>query len=142
MYFLFRDKGESACLLPEILSLLEDCICQETEGLARMGLGAFANLVNTATSSDPTDATLDLLCSRVTMCLAANCCLDFGSAGSLRLSRDTPPEVSDAMKECPLALRRSALHSNSLSPREEHLDAMVKTPYGQGIIIEVCLILD
>ena len=136
MYFLFREKGDSAHLLPEILSLLEDCICQETEILARMGLGALGSLLLTAASAESGEATIDLLCSRISICISANRCLDFGSAGALRLSRDTPQEAVEGMNECPLAQRRAAMQS-PLSPRDALLDAVVKTSYGQGTVVDV-----
>jgi len=137
MYFLFREKGESAHLLPEILSVMEDCIFQEIECLARMGLNILGSLFSTAATTEPTDATMDLLCSRVAMCIAANRCIEFASAWTLRLSRDTPPEVADGMKECPIAKRRVALLAHSMSPRDGDIDAVVNSPYGQGTIIEV-----
>lgn len=136
LYFAFRDKSDEAQLLPEILSLTEECICQETESLARIGQTAFGSLILSAVADTASEATINSICERLCACLEANLCLDFQSAGPLKLSRDTPVEVAVKMSSCPLAARRATLES-PLTPREDCIDTVVQTPYGPGTIIEV-----
>ena len=144
LYSEFQAKSDSAQLLPEILCLLEDCICQEIESLSRIGLLVFNSLAQSICSlprkdyCDGYDAPLDMICDRLCACLGGNFCLDFGEAGSIRLSREMPLEILDKMTVCPVAARRLARESNFFDEQDlACVDSIVDTPYGPGRVVEV-----
>ena len=146
LYLEFRGNSDAAQLLPEILCLLEDCVCQEVESLARIGLLVFNMLAQSMCTMPRGDVAElpsapvldDLICDRLCACLGSNLCLDFGEAGSVRLSRESPAEILDQMKVCPLTARRSARESDFSDEQDlASLDQIVITPYGQGRVVEV-----
>ena len=160
LYQQFQDKGESVPLLPDLMTMLESCICQDTESLAKMGLHTYSNLVlslgetiGAGYGEDGDDeenksvllsigielGTADLLCFRLCACLRRNLCLDFGMVGNLTFSRDSPPEIIGCFSECPLASRRRAKEGGS-TPEDRSMNSLgslVLTPFGEGSIIQV-----
>ena len=160
LYLMNRSKDRAVPLLPEMITLLDGCICQETESLAKMSTLALTTLLlslgqDAGGHSDDAPAVsaqhVDLVCTRVSRLISSNLCLDFGDAGSVVLrSEQIPDQVQRLVAACPLAERRrlrggsgskGPSYSRSASfVRVEDLSApgtAVKTPFGQGSVEEV-----
>ena len=75
----------SPVLLPDLITIIEGCICQESEILARIGMRAWNELISSLKGKMDVE-TLDLVCSRLLRCSLANLCIDFGDAGKLSFS--------------------------------------------------------
>jgi brefeldin A-inhibited guanine nucleotide-exchange protein len=75
----------SPTLLPDLISIIESLVCQESEVLARIGMKAWNELI-TALKSKMNEETMNLVCSRLLRCVLANLCRDFGEAGKLCLN--------------------------------------------------------
>lgn len=143
MYFKFRDKSDQAHLLADLLGMLEDCICQDTEVLAKMALQSFHQLLirlGQDSSVKMSSDSLDLICSKLCNCLVRNFILDFGRLGVLDFIADTPVQIVSAYEECPISKRRRSKeeqvhHLSSSSTDQENVNC---SPFGDGIIMEVC----
>lgn len=151
LYQMFREKSESVGLLPDMIAMLESCICQETESLARMGARTLNDLV-LSLGNEINTTTADLCCNRLSECLIKNLCLDFGDAGFLELVEITPGEVKSVLSECPLVARKRAkedpLHWGSISSavtsgsgKKNNIGVgeFVVTAYGDGKLIKSSL---
>ena len=137
LYQMFKEKSESVSLLPDMMSMLESCVCQDTESLARMGLLTLDELIislKVSNESSLPQATVDLVCDRLTSCLYKNLCLDFPDAGNITFDVRSPSYVLDYVRECPLSLRKRSKEDNS---NREGVGASLNTAYGQGQIIKL-----
>lgn len=113
----------SPTLLPDLISIIESCVCQESEVLARIGMKAWNELMSALKSKMNVD-TLNLVCSRLLRCVLANLCRDFGDAGMLSVNVSAlkgsdsntqwlnqlvvPPNIVKLLIDtpCPIAARR------------------------------------
>ena len=137
LYQMFKEKSESVSLLPDMMTMLESCVCQDTESLARMGLNTLDELIISLKISDECAlprATIDLVCSRLTTCLYKNLCLDFPDAGHITFDSRSPSYVLDNVRECPLSMRKRSKEDNN---NREGVGAILKTAYGQGSVNKV-----
>jgi hypothetical protein len=83
MLCMLRDTNTlSPTLLPDLISIIESCVCQENEVLARHGIKAWNDLL-TALKTKMDGETLSLICDRLLRCVLSNLCRDFGEAGKL-----------------------------------------------------------
>lgn len=83
MLCMLRDTNTlSPTLLPDLISIIESCVCQENEVLARNGMKAWNDLL-VALKSKMDGDTLSLVCDRLLRCVLSNLCRDFGEAGKL-----------------------------------------------------------
>jgi len=125
LFLAHEPVDERLLILPELLSMIEGCICQETETLSRMGMGTFADLVLGLGKMDADTA--DLVCSYVVSIIMKNLCVHFGPAGRLQMSADLPSSAaamySTHMYQCPVQARRSSIC-------EEKVD----TVFGEGVV--------
>ena len=96
LYFIYRRTNEGDAVLTELLTMLEDCICQDTESLAILGIQAYDELVLSwkTTSAEISPLTLTLLCTSISNCVSRNLSFDFGAAGVLSTSLKLKSEVS------------------------------------------------
>jgi hypothetical protein len=150
-------KGHSSTLLPDLVFTIEGCICQEREGLARIGLRALHDLIKVVESTATPDA-IGLLCSKLHDITLANLCKDFGPLGAVRLSDNDTQRLSAATDDdapqghlispsiisflldqtCPVANRRSSSTAVSLlhgRPGDDPPSFM--TPFGPAKLLEV-----
>ena len=125
LFLAHEPVAERLLILPELLNMIEGCICQETETLSRMGMGTFADLVLGLGKMDT--ATADLICSYVCSLIMKNLCVQYGPAGTLQMSPDLPSSAvamySTSANKCPIQARRSSI-----------CDEKVATVFGEGIM--------
>lgn len=147
LYQMFREKASGVNLLPEFLHVIESCICQDTESLAKMSVRVFKEFALQLVHNKKDGILMNLICSRLLHCVVSNLCLDFGEHGFVELIEDTPSNIVDNLSECPLSARRrgkdgDGLRTNdslSLYPSSEELGWTVRTPYADGKIFEVTI---
>lgn len=165
MYQLFKAGESTAPLLPDLIGMLEGCICQNTESLAKLGLRALHDLLVSLNESESeqesktpklSPKTADLICSRVCQVMLTTFCLSFGELGSVNVqdNDDIPLKVKENFKECPLIVRRRT--KDGISSQQQTVYAssaeassfvgttvglMVITAYGKGKIEAVSLTL-
>ena len=121
--------GLTSPLLPEVLSMLEDCIKQDIESLSRMGLSALSELLTTIPLCPETDtlppAVASQVCSKVSQIGLDNFFLNFGDGGSLVLDSKVPPEVRQMLSGA----------EEKGGDGETASVLVVQTPYGQGRVV-------
>jgi brefeldin A-inhibited guanine nucleotide-exchange protein len=115
-------------LLPELLTLLEDCVCQDSESLSSIGAKALYDFIDGFRSSTGenflNESAASLVCSTLQSCVTHNLVFDFSEAGALKLKNgDTILSSVSEVEVTPLK-RKS-------TKREVH----VKTMYGEGIFV-------
>jgi brefeldin A-inhibited guanine nucleotide-exchange protein len=146
LFFLFKEN--TVHILPDLISMLEECISQDIESLAVIGLKVFRDLITTLGHqySDRSFNGADLVCSRVTSCMVKNLCVYFGEAGFVCLDHpEIPLVIKNVLKDCPLSSRRKSKEmslsgvagcaSNVLSPYVA--GDCVFTTYGPATVVEV-----
>jgi hypothetical protein len=134
---MFKEKSESVSLLPDMMSMLESCVCQDTESLARMGLNTLDELIISMKISDECAlprATIDLVCNRLTSCLYKNLCLDFPDIGHITFDSRSPSYVLENVRECPLSMRKRSKEDIN---NREGVGAILNTAYGQGQVNKI-----
>jgi brefeldin A-inhibited guanine nucleotide-exchange protein len=131
--------GMNVQLLSDFLSMLEGCICQDSEALGRLGLMTLVALVEFLGEENSffDSAVADLVCAKVSQCALRNLCVDFGASGTLRVAttgdfdwyenerkefellgllRLPASNIGRCLTECPIAARRNAkVWSNDIS---------------------------
>ena len=130
LYQMYKDNEKSVPLLPDLMLMLEGCICQDSEVLAKMGLQVMFELIQSLVNNNDELANIsddidydsnkpkrcvlqkehaDLVCERITRCLVKNTCLDFCPLGYLDLhsarNYDIPAEIRKKVSECPVSAR-------------------------------------
>ena len=86
MFCMLHDMNSlSPTLLPDLITIIEGCVCQENEILAKIGMKAWNELISSMKSKMDI-GTLDLMCSRILRCSLSNLCTDFGDGCKLTLS--------------------------------------------------------
>jgi hypothetical protein len=147
LFLMFRVQVEEVQLLPDLLTLVEDCVCQDIETLSRMSMKVFGDLV-VALGKDGDDRTkhlsartVQLLCDRLCRCIHKNLTLDFGtSVGVLEFALESPSTVAETVPECPLIVRRRLKSPSAYrvkSGSHHDLGDYVVTPFGGGQIVQV-----
>jgi brefeldin A-inhibited guanine nucleotide-exchange protein len=161
LYQKFKEKDDFVPLLPDLISMLESCICQDTESLAKMGLRVLNDLVlsmgkeKALMFKDGTSKNVvllegphaDLVCVRITKCMMKNICIEFGQLGSIKMNKkEIPIDIQKKYtSECPLALRKKSKEGNStpqtnssrrFSENNVRLESF-NTPFGNGFFSEV-----
>ena len=140
LFSRFQNKDDSIPLLTDLLSMLESCICQETESLAKMGLVALHDLFfpkdGQITGVTITEKTSNLVSSKLCDCILQNVCLDFAELGRLTLISETPVSIRNSLKNCPITSRiLSTQVKLNDSKSDSKLDFL--TPYGIASYIQV-----
>lgn len=138
LYKFFRGKCDAANVLPELLLLLEECILQDTESLAVIGLRVLDELVVYLSENSVDKSHDDLICQCVTRLMLRNVCIDFGEVGSIKFdSFDIPQGVLAKLDRCPLTARR--INKDLLESPSQQLQkgASITTPYGVGAVDKV-----
>ena len=138
LFHQFRTIGLTTPLLPDLLHVIEGCICQKTESLARLGLRALYDLVialiDEADEDRPIDLqTADFVCDRVCSCLARSLCLDFSEVGHVSFDPNTPLETRKLLVECPLSSTRTQRDNRN----KGDIGSRVRTLYGEGRVMQV-----
>ena len=168
MYDTLRGlKSHSPMLLQDLVQTIEGCICQEREGLARIGLRALEDVTKLLDVAATADA-MDLLCSKLHNIAMSNLCKDFGTLGSVVLSEKDMELISASGSDedggpignlvstsvvslltdslCPLAYRRRSMVSSTesrgtvpSSGASESIVTVYMTPFGPAKMSEVSL---
>jgi hypothetical protein len=141
------DEPLSREMLPEVMGLLEGCVNQDSESLARLALRAYNDLLLLLGGGQGTEgrqgeerplnqALVGVVATRTAACMKANLGVDFGPVGILSMDAAVPTEVADGLTrlQCPLRRRRP-------SALEAEIDATnvgrtVSTPFGEGVVAE------
>lgn len=134
LFHQFRPSGQTYGLLNDMLGVLDDCINQDIEPLALLGLGAFNDFVLAYDDSSnyPMEKnTRSVIADRLCSCLLKNLCLDFGECGILELDQNTSTEVRHLLFDCPVAHRRRFKNP------EQEIGKDLMTPYGIGRVMNV-----
>merc|ERR1711871_789989 len=147
-------------LLLEILTQLENLICQEDEATSRLGLYGLSRLFRylplfvcsneekasrsprkTSKSRDSDHGDVmgehfieDAVCTMMSRCILRNLCLNFGSAGSLMWDSDTPA------KSKALQLEYFSPYASISDSGDGAIPAVgdeILTPYGKGKVVAV-----
>ncbi len=127
----FKEKKE--VILPELLNMLDECICQEMEPLARMGMSILGDLILSLGEMDK--ITASLASSFISNIVKKNLCLHFGQAGKLSYSGSLSEELAkDICSLCPVQIRRSP-RSNALE--DKTVPEKMETPFGNGILSSI-----
>ena len=127
-------------LLSDLMKVIEDCICQDSECLARIAVKVYNDLIisvgcdNQGNKIDLSSETSDLICERICKCVTQNLCVDYGDIGSVEFVEDTPSVIVELVPECPIANRRRGKDDQDPA---SYLDEPLKTPYGVGNFVEV-----
>jgi hypothetical protein len=136
LFIQFKSRGLTTNLLPDLLSAIESCICQEVESLARIGLQAFYHLVVSLGCSHPQNRIdshdADLICDRICLCLRRNLCLNFSDAGVIILEENSVINFSNFFAKCPIESRRLSGGTEN----QKNIGCKVKTEYGIGRIMQ------
>ena len=122
-------------VLPELLNTLENCICQEMEPLARMGMSIFGDLVLSLGEMD--EPTAKMVSKFIYNLVKKNLCQDFGQAGRLLLSDKFPEDVlnkCDSTSNCPISTRRS---QGTMSEDKSFIPEKLSTQYGHGDLASI-----
>ena len=92
--FSKEHQGEVESVLPDLLAMIEGCICQETESLAVIGVEAFSELFAVVGKDCVGHSPLStLICGSIAHCVCHNLCTDFGTVGTLNLSTKIETDV-------------------------------------------------
>jgi hypothetical protein len=107
MFLSFKHKYGSSLVLPELLGMIEGCICQDnTECLATIGIVAFwelYQLLGFSPSGEPVQVdheTMSVIAGSISKCLVNSLCHDFGPCGTLTLSSKMEHEVRLFLNRC------------------------------------------
>ena len=140
----------SSPFIADIITMLQGCISQDIESLARMGLSSLRTLICGLRHDVPgkdhnDDATLspqiaDLICERICDVTLSNLCMNFGGNSLVKLDEATSPIVLDLFrkwKASPLA-STSRKDNRNMEIDDESSEAQtvaVDTPYGVGKVV-------
>lgn len=140
MFYSFHENTNSISLLSDILTMLEGCICQETEVLARMALKAIHDLLspqNRERTLPLNTLSAQLISRKLTTCMLQNICLDFAEIGFLKVVVDKNQDFAPSLLTCPLSLRRQMKSTKLGEIFSSNKGVRVQTPYGDGFVEEV-----
>lgn len=173
LYKLFGTNNETTTIfmLSDLLSLFDECINQEIEVLAKIGLTAMSSLILSLTeynsninnngSSDINDETtvannnnslpqyqLNLICKKVSENIVRNLCLDFADVGTLSLHyQQIPMQIKSLLPRCPITYRCNLKMSNNekemISHNNNHdADSTTSAAVESKIVDKVFIMLD
>ena len=134
----FEERMQPVLRLPDLMVVVEDCICQETETLARMAIKIYSEMLLSLSAEEAAAKKAgfaDLVCTRLTKCLCQSFCIDFGEAGVLDLVEDTPSDIAEALSDCPVSMRTRSDESHY---SVKSLEETCSTSYGTGQFVKVC----
>jgi len=105
LFLVFKSRhGNATLVLPDLLTMIEGCICQDTESLAIIGIQAYRELLGLLGDSGQIDEdSLNAITTSVSKSLMRNLCFDFGPCGELVPSRKMKNEVSAFCLHCCIA---------------------------------------
>lgn len=134
----FEERASPVLLLSDLIKVIEDCICQDNESLARIAVRVYNDLI-TSLGVNAKGETVglsnniaDLVCNRLCSTLSQILCFDFGDLGVLDLVDSVPAEIVSQVRGSSPANRRMSKEENI------HVyDNPIKTPYGNGHIEKV-----
>lgn len=121
------------------MKLIEDCICQESESLARIAIKVYNDLIISigrdfqGNKIDLRSDTADIICERICKCVTQNLCIDYGDIGVVDFVEDTPSLIVELVPECPITNRRNAKEDTDPT---NSFDERLQTPYGVGDFVE------
>ena len=165
LYKLFGTNEETTTIfmLSDLLSLFDECINQEIEVLAKIGLTAMSSLIlslaeynsdsnSNSGSNDIKEATimnnslpqyqLNLICKKVSENIVRNLCLDFADVGRLSLHyQQIPTHIKDLLPRCPITFRCNLKMSNNekeMISRNNH-DADSTSAVESKVVDKVCI---
>lgn len=120
LYKTFGASNDSVLMLSDVLCILDECINQEIEVLAKMGLSVMRNLILSLEADNNNSIELpsnqiDLICKSICDDIVRNLCLDFADAGVLSLHfEQIPDKVKSSLTRCPITNRCNLkMRSNS-----------------------------
>ena len=131
------DANGNFNLLPEMLSMLEDCICQDTEGLAILGSRALREFVLGFKSKGVSSLSVPAataICDRLLSCVSRNLCFEFGLAGSVKQKDDDFLLTPAASPEHDSAPQKAFFRAKTVIKSAYKKDIVVRSPYGEGVI--------
>jgi len=132
LYLKFKTSKLTDHLLSDLLNVIKECICQEIESLARIGLRSLSNLFSSLMGLDSQlicTKDMDLICDILCSCLLKNLITDFGDIGSFKIQSRRFFEISSKILEIP--------HSSESMTDMKAINNSVITPYGEGEIVKV-----
>jgi brefeldin A-inhibited guanine nucleotide-exchange protein len=141
LYLRFHSNDSDAPLLPALLTMLQGCICQENETLARMALDALKKLVLSNRSSF-VGPQLDLLIDRFQRILSSLLVFEYFDAGRVYFDSVKCIHLLRSL----LFMRNhttadSGVASGLLYDMKNVQDNIVKTTFGDGILEEVMIVM-
>ena len=146
----YYESGLSSPFIADVVTMLQGCIGQDIESLARMGLSSLRTLVcnlrhDVPSADEDGEATLspplaDLVCGRVCDVTLSNLCMDFGGNATVTLDDATAPVVLELMRKwnaAPLGSNTRKYNRNmDIEESEYDVKAIaVDTPYGIGKVV-------
>lgn len=137
LYTRFHSNDTDAPLLPALLTMLQGCICQENETLARMGIDSLRQLVLSSRSSN-ISSQLDLVISRFQRILSSLLVFEFFDAGNVKFDNFPCIHLLKAlifMRKHPTA--DSAVASGLLYDMNNLQDDKIQTIFGPGHLEKV-----
>jgi Sec7-like guanine-nucleotide exchange factor len=146
----YYEAGLSSPFIADVVTMLQSCIGQDIESLARMGLDSLRTLVRGLRHDVPSkeedgEPTLcphmaDLLCARLCDVTLSNLCMDFGGNAILKLDDATAPIVLELVRKWKTSPLGSTSRKDNRNMEIEESDFDVKsiavdTPYGVGKVV-------
>lgn len=168
LYKLFgtNDETTTIFMLSDLLSLFDECINQEIEVLAKIGLTAMSSLIlslaeynsdnnSNSSSNDQKETTIlnnslpqyqvNLICKKVSENIVRNLCLDFADVGKLSLHyQQIPTQIKGLLPRCPITFRCNLKMSNNekeMISRNNH-DADSISAVESKVVDKVFIMLD
>jgi hypothetical protein len=146
----YYDAGLSSPFIADVVTMLQSCIGQDIESLARMGLSSLRTLVcdlrhDVPSEEDGGEATLspqlaDLVCERLCDVTLSNLCMDFGGHATVKLDDATAPIVLELVRKWKTSPLGSTSRKDNRNMEIEESDYDVKsiavdTPFGVGKVV-------
>lgn len=144
------EAGLTSPFLADMITMLQGCIGQDIESLARMGLASLRKLVTGLRHDIPGEGDseegfllpelADLVCERLCDVALSNLCMDFGGNTCVTLDEDTAPIVLELVRKWKSSPLGSVARKNNRNMEIDDSDYDVKsiavdTPYGVGKVV-------
>ena len=131
------DADGNFILLPEMLSMLEDCICQDTEGIAILGSRSLREFVLGFKAKGKCFLSIHaatLICDRLLSCVSRNLCFDFAQAGAVKQKDDDFLLASALSSEQEKLPAKAVTRVNIPIKSSIKKEVVVRSPYGEGVL--------